>query len=159
MTKLAMVVLAWMVHLQNPNDKALKDIMTPSWAASYVDTAQEIADAAERDPLDRDARATAALLTITAYQESRFDRDPCARQKRYDCDGGVSRGVFQLWRGWGEPTAENALRVMHKSFEICAKKQFDERLAWYAAGKLGCENRVELSRYRMHQAKRLASAP
>jgi hypothetical protein len=155
-TPLALVVLGWMVQLQDPNALALRGIMTPKWAASYPQKAQEIADAAEKDPIGKSSRYTAALLTWTAYQESRFDDRPCERQKRYDCDGGASVGMFQTWKGWGLPTAETSLRLMHKSFEICEKRPFDERLAWYAAGGAGCDRRLELSRSRMHAAARLA---
>jgi hypothetical protein len=153
MTKLAMTVLLWMVKLQDPNGWGV----TPEWAASYPATAQEIADAAEANPIGHDPRYTAALLTYTAHQESRFDPNPCARQKKYDCDHGASLGRFQTWRGWGEPTAETSLRVMHKSFEICEKSPFADRLAWYLAGR-DCEQRAEMSRHRMHQAKLLADS-
>jgi hypothetical protein len=157
MTNLAMTVLVWMVRLQNPNDPALH--ITPEWAASYPATAQEIADAAEANPIAGSVRMTAAVLTVFAFQESRFELDPCERDPRYDCDGGASLGRWQTWRGWGDPTAETALRVMHKSFEVCAKHPFAERLAWYAAGGKDCERRLELSRSRMLAAKRLAAIP
>ena len=42
MSHLARLVLVWMVHLQDPNGWGI----TPEWAASYPETAQEIADAA-----------------------------------------------------------------------------------------------------------------
>jgi hypothetical protein len=158
MTKLAMIVLVWMTRLQNPNDPNLH--ITPEWAASYPETAQRIADAAERDPIARSPRMTAAVLTVYGWHESRFDPNPCERDPRWDCDGGASLGVWQTWRGWGDPTAETALRVMHKSFEVCAAYPFDDRLSWYAAGsKGGCKARRELSRSRMLSAKRLAEAP
>jgi hypothetical protein len=158
MTNLAMIVLVWMVRLQNPNDPNLH--ISPEWAASYPKTAQEIADAAEADPIKGDARMTAATLTVYAWHESRFDANPCDRDPRWDCDGGASLGKWQTWRGWGDPTAETALRVMHKSFEICAKYPFADRLSWYAAGsKGGCEARRELSRSRMLAAKALAARP
>jgi hypothetical protein len=156
MTTLAMTVLVWMVRLQNPSDPSLH--ISPAWAASYPETAQQIADAAERDPLFGDPRMTASVLTVFAFRESRFDASPCARDPRWDCDGGASLGIWQTWRGWGEPVAETALRVMHKSFEVCARYPFAERLSWYAAGsKGGCEARRELSRSRMLAAKRLAA--
>jgi hypothetical protein len=155
MTPLAMTVLAWMVYLQNPNDPNLH--ITPEWAASYPETAQEIADAAERDPIAKNVRLTASTLTYFAFKESNFLNNPCDRDPRWDCDGGASLGKWQTWRGWGDPTAETALRVMHKSFEICEKYPFAERLSWYAAGsKGGCEARRELSRVRLLAAKKLA---
>ena len=160
MTNLAAIVLVWMVRLQNPNDPALH--ITPEWAASYPETAQEIADAAEKDPLFRDPKMTAALSTIYALQESHFNPDPCSVDPRWDCDGGASLGKWQTWRGWGDPTAETSLRVMHKSFEVCAKFPFAERLSWYAVGsKGGCasEHGRELSSYRMRLAKRLVAMP
>jgi hypothetical protein len=160
MTHLAMTVLVWMVRLQDPNDPALAHIMTPEWAASYLTTAQEIADAAERDPIAKDARLTASTLTYFAYQESRFDPNPCERDVRYDCDGGASQGLWQTWRGWGDPVAQTALRVMHKSFEVCSKYPFADRLSWYAVGsKGGCDSERGrmISRSRMLAAKRLAA--
>lgn len=158
MTNLAMTVLVWMVRLQNPNDPNLH--ITPEWAASYPETAQEIADAAEADPIAKDPRLTAATLTYFAFKESNFLADPCHRDARWNCDAGASLGKWQTWRGWGDPTAETALKVMHKSFEVCAKYPFAERLSWYAAGnKGGCESRRELSRSRLLAAKALASRP
>lgn len=149
MTRLAYWVLLVMIHLQDPNSKALKGIMTPEWAASYPVTAQEIADEAERDPLLKAPQHTAAIMVVTAYQESRFDEHPCSRLKEYDCDGGAVWGKWQTWKHWGPPTAETAAKLLHDSFRICAKHPLEERLGWYAAGGAGCEKRLDLSRYRM----------
>jgi hypothetical protein len=157
LSPLAAQVLVWMTSIQDPSDPNLH--ISPAWAASYPETAQEIADAAEANPIAKNVRMTAATLTVFAYQESRFDAAPCTRDPRYDCDGGASLGKWQTWRGWGDPTAETALRVMHKSFEVCDKSPFAERLSWYAVGsKGGCDSQRgrELSRYRLHMAKALA---
>jgi len=150
MTHLAALVLVWMVHLQNPN------LLTPEWAASYIETAQEIANASEVRPLSVGPTMTAAILTITAFRESHFNPNPCT--EKWDCDHGASLGRWQTWHKWGPPTAETALWVMEKSFEICRHHPLDERLSWYAAGNSGCERRNELSRARMRAAKELVES-
>jgi hypothetical protein len=157
MSTLASLVLVWLVTLQNPNDPALAGIMTPEWAASYVDTAQEIAAAAERAPFRRGdveyPEFTAAILVVNAYRESHFNPHPCT--KTWNCDGGASLGKFQLWRGWKDESADMALWLMHKSLVVCSKRPVSERLGWYLRGGSGCENRLEMSDSRMRAAKAL----
>jgi hypothetical protein len=154
MSPLARIVLVWMVRLQNPNDPALAGVVTPEWAASYPETAEEIAEAAERDPIGGSARMTAALLTVTAFRESRFRDEPCTH--KYTCDQGASIGKFQTWKGWGPPTADTALSLMHKSFEVCRDRPFADRLGWYLQGGSGCDRRLEMSRSRIIAAKSLS---
>ena len=146
MSHLACLVLVWMVHLQDPNGWGI----TPEWAASYPETAQEIADAAEAAPLLGDVDRTASLMTVWAFRESRFNRRALG-------DGGGSVGLFQVGRFWGDTSTAGALRLMHESFRVCAKRPLAERMSWYAAGGSGCERRNELSRSRMLAAKALAA--
>jgi hypothetical protein len=147
-TQLAATVLTWMVQLQPPNHEWIG----PELAASYPDTAEEIATAAEESPLPGDnGRYTAAVLTVMAFRESSFRRDVVG-------DDGASRGLFQISTIWGEPSARLALKLLHKSFNVCREKPLEDRLGWYMWGASGCEHRLELSRSRMHTAARLAKA-
>jgi len=145
MNHLARLVLVWMVHLQSPNGWGI----SPEWAASYPETAEEIAAAAEADPLLGDAKYTASLLTYWSLQESHFKRDAVG-------DHGGSFGLMQVGKFWGDTSIAGALKLMHDSFRICAKRPLAERAAWYAAGGTGCERRLGLSRSRMLAAKALA---
>jgi hypothetical protein len=145
MSHLAKLVLVWMVHLQDPNGWGI----TPEWAASYPETAQEIADEAEANPLLHDAKQTASLLTEWSFHESHFNRDAVG-------DGGGSLGLMQVGRFWGDSSMRKALALMHESFRVCAKRPLAERAAWYAAGGSGCDRRLGLSRSRMLAAKALA---
>jgi len=143
-TSLGMAVLVLMVGLQDPNGWGI----SPEWAASYPQTAQEIADAAEESPLLRDVEATAALLVIMGYRESRFDRWA-------EGDAGAAVGLFQVHRAWGDETARGALRLLHESFRVCRERPLTERLGWYAAGGKGCDRRLELSRSRMAEVAKI----
>lgn len=145
MSALAALVLVWMVRLQDPNGLGVD----PGLAASYPETAEEIADASARDPLLGDARHTAALLAVWAYHESRFRREALG-------DSGASRGLLQVSRVWGEPSVAKALEIMHLSFKICREHLLKERAAWYASGgSATCDRRLELSRSRMSAAAKL----
>lgn len=142
---LAAWTLTAMVRMQDPNGPGVD----PALAASYPETAVEIADAAEANPLYDDAQNTAALLVVWAYHESRFRRAALG-------DSGASRGLLQVSRVWGEPTVEKALAIMHLSFRICRDRPLKERAAWYASGgPATCDRRLELSRSRMSAAAKL----
>jgi hypothetical protein len=153
MTHLAMIVLTWMVSLQDPSNPGF--VMTPAWAASYPETAQEFADAATKNPIaELGVEGTAALLTIWSQHESRFKRDAKG-------DNGSSLGLLQVSRFWEKGyglDVAGALKLMHKSFEICkgAGKPVLERMGWYAQGSSGCEKRLLMSRWRMTEAERFA---
>lgn len=140
-----MWVLVAMVRLQDPNSYGI----SPAWAASYIETAEEIAEAATEAPLSNDRRRTAALLVVMAYRESRFNRLALG-------DGGASVGLFQINRGWGVASARGALSLIHASFDMCRERPFAERLGWYMWGRSGCDHRLEKSAARMHEAARLA---
>lgn len=159
LTPLAMQVLRWMVALQNPSDPNLQ--ITPEVAAEYPAIAQEIADAAEANPLLGAPRETAALITEWAQHESRFKRVPCG--PKWDCDAGSSLGLLQVSQFWirrgyvPDASVASALRLMHESFRVCKSRPLAERMAWYAAGGATCDRRLELSRTRMRAAKALAN--
>ena len=147
MTNLAALCLGWMVQLQNPNDPALR--VRPEVAQSYPATAEEIAEAAEAWPLPGlGVTYTAALLVVTAQEESRFDRGAVG-------DSGASVGLFQLWRGWHDSSASEALWLMGQSFGVCRKRKSSERLGWYHHGGAGCDHKLALSRHRFWVAHNL----
>jgi hypothetical protein len=154
---LAVQVLRWMVQLQSPNGPGI----TPEWAASYVETAQEIADAAEDNPLVSRTHDsilnTASLITYWTFKESHFHRNPCG--PKWDCDHGTSVGLMQVSRVWlsrgYDDSIASALRLMHVSFEVCSKQPLEFRASWYARGKTGCEEGHGLSQSRMRAAKEL----
>jgi hypothetical protein len=147
---LASKVLVWMVTLQPVTTPGLN----PAWVASYPETALEIADEAEENPLpvgDGAAVFTASLLTTWALRESHFRRDALG-------DAGTSVGLLQVSNAWPDTSVHGALKLFHESFHICSSHPLDERAAWYAAGGVGCTKRLELSRSRMHAAARLAKS-
>jgi hypothetical protein len=151
MSTLAILVLSWMVALQNPNDPTLR--VRPEVAQSYPSTAQEIAAAAAANPLPGATPAqTARLLVVMAQGEGRFD--PAAIG-----DSGASLGMFQVSRHWGDSSAANALRLMRISFQVCKKRSISDRLGWYMFGGVGCDHRLGLSRYRFELAKSLSTDP
>lgn len=133
------------------------------WDGLYVNEARAIAHAAEMNPLPGEGKlATAAILTVMAYQESRLD--PTAMH-----DNGAGYGLFGTHMATSGATKEElqdldrsasiALRLIHTSFHICRRHPVKERLGWYAAGGIGCDRRLDLSRYRMTMAMGLMGEP
>jgi hypothetical protein len=81
-------------------------------------------------------------------------------------DNGAGFGLFGMHAATlGRKVPEDALgqvqaeiELLQTSFRICAKHPLEERLGWYMFGSNGCEHRLELSKYRMHQAARILRA-
>lgn len=131
----------------------------PSWAMHYPEVAGAIATAAHESPLPGadGERRMAAVLVAVAYHESRFDQHAKG-------DKGASLGAFQIGRTWGPPAdtdgqARLAARLVLDSFRTCAARPLEERLGWYAWGRVGCEHALGKSRVRMNLAGRLLKVP
>ena len=154
--KTMMVTSVWVLAIMNALAPA-----TP-WAFQYGEIAEAIADASNQDPLfpgEDGARKTAAVLLALAYHESRF-------QPNVVGDNGASFGLFQIQ----PPTAKVeahlltlprnaafiAIGLIRTSFRVCAQDEMKNRLAWYAAGGLGCrEQGKRKSAIRMGLAMKL----
>jgi len=133
------------------------------WSSTYEDTANGIAAAAHADPLPGGEEFTGALLTVQAWQESRFKptevHDHGAGHGEWGVHLETSRDIegCKTVEDLEDPArgAVCALRLMHTSFRICKQHPVVERLAWFAFGSSGCEHRLDLSRYRVGLAKKL----
>jgi hypothetical protein len=130
------------------------------WAESYDVTAAAIAQACKGGPLaGGGADWCASVLVVMGWHESRYNPDA-------EGDSKSAAGVWQshaLTLGRPIPKdvpgqAEAALELLSTSFRICGAQPLDERLGWYARGGLGCSRRLDLSRFRMHEAARLLRA-
>jgi len=111
----------------------------------YGEISRAIAEASSEDPLfpqrSDGAERTATILVSIAFYESRFHPNVIG-------DQGRSFGLYQIqpgtWKIDGKVlllprTASNvAIDLVRKSFKACAKRPWQERLAWYAASA-GCE--------------------
>jgi hypothetical protein len=131
------------------------------WRDTLPETAQAIATVADARPLPgSDARQTAAVLVVMAFRESAFQLDAVG-------DGGAARGLWQVHAGTlGHPVATDAeaqawdaLGLLDTSWRICSKHPLADRIGWYAAGGVGCERRLGLSRFRMSEVARLLRTP
>jgi hypothetical protein len=132
----------------------------PLYVEGDMDVASAIADGSKKNPLLGDAIHTAALMVVMTWHESRFRENQVG-------DSGASIGVAQVASFWTKTVCKDddladlsqnidcSLKLLHISFEICRSHPIEDRLAWYAAGGSGCEKRLELSRFRMHQVARL----
>ena len=121
-----------------------------------------IATAAEEAPLfddDVDGRRTAALLVVTAWEESRFDRFAVG-------DSGRSCGLFGIWVGRSERrcraiqedvfgSARIARDMLRESLRVCRARPVAERLGLYLGGS--CGRGLPLSRRRWWLMKRLVA--
>ena len=130
------------------------------WSDTYGETAVAVAKGCESAPLSGGGSDWCAVLLVEqAWHESRFNA-------RASHDHGAGFGLFGMQAGTlgrrvpedvaGQVMAE--IGLLQTSFRICARHPLDERLGWYAAGGNGCERRLELSKYRMHEAARLLRA-
>lgn len=130
------------------------------WSDTYGETAVSIAKGCASAPLAGGGRDwCSALLVEMAWHESRFNQ-------KASHDGGAGYGLFGMQEGTlgrkipedtdGQVRAE--IELLQTSFRICAKRPLEDRLGWYAAGGNGCEQRLELSKYRMHAAAQLLRA-
>lgn len=123
-------VLSWMLA------DAATEPPTP-WRHTYPDLAEQIADAAEANPLKQGPIYTAALLETIAFQEAHLHPSPpCTPQ----C------GPFQ-----SDPpyTAKHALELVHESLKRCGD------LTRYASGK--CGHGRAISNHRLWLTRRLIS--
>lgn len=141
------LILVWMVHLQPTG--------VTHWVATYPETADAIASvcAQEASTYELALRCSAVLVALSWF-ESRFD--PTA-----EGDEGRSLGLWQIQAGTARSTRTQLLdtrssaiaasRLVRLSTRICRARPREERLAWYAAGGVGCssERGFVLSRHRM----------
>ncbi len=127
------------------------------WSATYETTADAIATRCQDARVDGGGADWCAALAVTmAFHESRFNPDASH-------DSGAGAGLFGTHAATlGRPVPQEQegqvdafLQLFHTSAKICAARPLGDRLGWYAAGGSGCERRLELSRFRMHQAARL----
>ena len=134
------------------------------WSDTYEQTAQGIARAAHEHPLPvtDGEQFTAALLTVQAWQESRFKPDEVhdhgAGHGEWGVHAETARGITDCSAVDMETPAKGArcaLELMHASFRICSKRPLAERLGWFAWGATGCDHRLELSRHRLGMVARL----
>lgn len=127
------------------------------WAETYPDTAAAIATTCEARPmpgLKKDQ--CAAVYVDLGWHESRWQIDAVH-------DHGAGYGLFGTHAGTlGRPVPFDAQgqawavnELLDTSWRICAKHPLEDRLGWYAHGATGCEHRLELSRFRMHEAAHL----
>lgn len=146
MSDLSSWVLAAMTTLQPPSTT------TPRIAASYAETAEAVAQAAEEAPLfdgPNGTRETAALLLGIALHESNF-------RPWIKGDHDRSHGLFQVQpptiRGLGgdgddllspKPAARAAVIVARASMRSCRSRPLEERLSWFAGGGPECPNNQE----------------
>lgn len=136
-------------------------LSAPSDAPYYArqDIAQAVIDATGGDP-----EPIAELVALGA-KEGHFNPEAVSTDW-----AGHAFGVWQLHEsnfGWLHITQEEAcdpytsapvaLRLVRKSFEVCARRPWEERLGWYAAGGPTCnvEEGLEDSRIRLALALRL----
>lgn len=127
---------------------AMASVIAPGAEVPW-DLADAVAMVAEEAPLPEGPEYTAALLVVTAWEESRFERT--ARG-----DSGKSAGYFGLWCGgyerkcrsvedaWG--AARMALAWHHESRRVCRSLPKAEQQALYLSGT--CDRGLALSRRR-----------
>jgi len=146
------VPVAWVVGLL-----ASQEPQAP-WRGTYGKTAEAIARVAETEPVfdQRGEERTAALLVAIAWYESRFKPNAVSANKQYVC-------LFQIdKRHLSDPDkalvdqevcARAAIKIIRASFQKCASKPENDRLAIFMSG--ACDRGVPESRYRMLLAQKL----
>lgn len=123
--------------------------------AALADAVVIVAD--ERPILGKDPRQTAALLLVTAWQESRFD-------PRATGDSGRSCGLFGIWVGArrercalmaADPigSARMARDLLAESLNVCKRMPVNERLGLFMGG--ACDRGLVASRHRWWWWRRL----
>jgi hypothetical protein len=127
------------------------------WRATYRDTAVAIDSAAHSAPLydgEDGVVRTVALLTATAFMESRFDPQAVDVEESTFCLGQVDpRGLFTTPQALLHDTplcVGSMLRLMHESFRVCALRGRPplERLGQYTGGGGACDRGLEAARRR-----------
>jgi hypothetical protein len=152
-------MIFWVLVLMTAIRVQYAEALAP-WADTYTPTAAAIATKCESAPLPGGGKDWCAMLLVEmSWHESRFNQD-------VSHDGGHGYGLFGTQAGTlGRPVpadpegqVDAAIELLKTSWRICAKHPLEERLGWYAAGGTGCERRLELSVFRMHEAAKILRA-
>lgn len=127
--------------------------------------AEPISIAANANPVEEGAEIlSASMLVAIAWHESRLNAKAIG-------DHGRSFGLFQVqaavWKVEKEilfipsKAAPVAMGLLKRSYQICIRRPWDERIAWYAASGNGCPTHpkiVEQSKERMRTASKVFGA-